>query len=127
MNKWCYYYGGKLLGPDNSKAIAKLLINGDIDPHEQVLDMHTELWEPVARQREIMTEYRKLKQQGDSDSRGTYVSDSDKWLLSHCERLADNFTNNILPNRYPPVLFVIVMTLWEIWSFIKRRILGDDD
>ena len=125
MNKWCYYNGGKLLGPENSKAIAKLLINGDIDPHDQVLDMHTELWEPVARQREIMTEYRNIKNQGYASC--TYVSDADTWILSHCERLADNFTNIILPNRYPPMLFMTVMIFWDIWSFIQHRIFGEED
>lgn len=61
MKHYCYYSGGILREQENSKAIAKKLLRGEIADNELILDMETGLWVPVAKQRDIVDIYRHMR------------------------------------------------------------------
>lgn len=119
MKHYSYYAGGVLQEEVGSKTIAKLLLNGELDSHERVLDLQTGMWVPVARQADIMSIYRSMREASTKPSFfELYMgeSTSDNW---------ESMYDPVAPDRtilgFIPIWSAQQMFISEYWFF---RFLG---
>ncbi|MDY0151821.1 MAG: hypothetical protein RBS43_06065 [Candidatus Cloacimonas sp.] len=111
MKHYCFYIAGVIQEETNSKNIARKLLRGEIAADEEVLDMQSGLWVPVAKQSDIMRIYHSMRKvQRKKGFLDFFVQDS-------LNRDDDDFPDPVTPERF-------ALGCFPIWS-ARQIFIGD--